>query len=311
MTLEPGYALRHPTEADLVAVHDLTRAVDLAEIGEADNALEELRVEWQELDLAADAWVIEAPAGEIAAYATLAHQDHTKLTGDVFTHPNHLGRGLGTAINRAIEDRAAEHIPLAPPDAPVALATYINGTSSVAPPLLTNEGYHIVRHFWRMATDLAAPPPAPEWPAGIVPRTFIPGQDDARTHAAIAEAFADMWNASPMPFAEWHANMIDRPDFDPTLWTLALDGDEVAGACLCYHFPERGWIRNLGIRRPWRRRGLAFALLRHTFGLFWARGEHHIGLGVDAASPTGATHLYERAGMRVTRTYLRWEKSLR
>lgn len=311
MSIPPGYILRHPTEADLVGVHDLTRAVDLAEIGEADDALDELRVEWQELDLADDAWVIEAPGGAMAAYATLGHQDHVKLTADVYTHPDHLGRGLGTAINRAIEARAAEHIPLAPPDAQVTLATYVNGTSSVAPPLLTHEGYRIARHFWRMVIDLDAPPPAPEWPAGIVPHTFVPGQDDARTHATIEEAFADMWNASPVPFAEWHTSMIDRPDFDPTLWTLALDGDEVAGACLCYHFPERGWVRNLGIRRTWRRRGLALALLYHTFGLFWARGERHIGLGVDASSPTGATLLYERAGMRVSRTYHRWEKALR
>ncbi|MFN8514834.1 MAG: hypothetical protein U0841_20075 [Chloroflexia bacterium] len=125
--------------------------------------------------------------------------------------------------------RAAELIPHAAPDAPVILATYINGTSTAAPPLLTHEGYQIVRHYWRMSINLDAPPPAPIWPAGITPHTFVPGQDDARTHATIEDAFADMWNASPVPFADWHAHMIDRPDFNPTLWTLALDGDEVAG----------------------------------------------------------------------------------
>ena len=128
----PAHTLRHPTLADLVPVHDLTRTVDLAEIGEADNALNELRIEWQDLDLTADAWVIAAPNGEIVAYATLAHDNPNKLTADVFTHPEHLGRGLGTTINRAIEARAAELIPHAAPDAPVILATYINGTSTAA-----------------------------------------------------------------------------------------------------------------------------------------------------------------------------------
>ena len=181
--MPPNYTLRHPTLADLVPVHDLTRTVDLAEIGEADNALNELRIEWQDLDLTADAWVIAAPNGEIVAYATLAHDNPNKLTADVFTHPEHLGRGLGTTINRAIEARAAELIPHAAPDAPVILATYINGTSTAAPPLLTHEGYQIVRHYWRMSINLDAPPPAPIWPAGITPHTFVPGRDDARTHA--------------------------------------------------------------------------------------------------------------------------------
>jgi hypothetical protein len=36
-----------------------------------------------------------------------------------------------------------------------------------------------------------------------------------------------------------------------------------------------------------------------------------IGLGVDADSLTGATRLYEKAGMRVERRYELWEKELR
>jgi GNAT superfamily N-acetyltransferase len=311
MPLPPGYTLRHPTEPDLVAVHDLMRAVDLAESGEADDDLDGLRHAWQDLDLDADAWVITAPGGAIVAYATLEHHGHTALDADVYTHPDHLGRGLGTAINRALEARAAAHIPLAPSGTPVVLTTYINGTSQVAPPLLTSEGYRLVRHFWRMIIDLDAPPPAPVWPARIIPHPFVAGDDDARAHAAFTEAFADMWGFTPATLAEWRDEMMARPDFDPALWTLALDGDDIAGICISFPTTDRGWIRSLGVRRPWRRRGLAFALLNHTFGLYWARGERQIGLGVDAASPTGATHLYERAGMHVTRTFQRWEKILR
>ena len=311
MSLPPEYTLRHPTEADIVLAHDLMQAVDLAEVGQADDMLEDLRSEWAEADLAADAWVIEAPDGTLAAYALLSHHDHTDLTADVYTHPAHLERGLGTAINRAIEARAVEHAALLPPGEAASLATYVNGTSTAAPALLANEGYAIARHFWRMTIDLDAPPPAPDWPDGIVAHTFVPGDDEARTHAAVTEAFADMWNHTPSSLAEWRGFMIERADFDPTLWTLALDGDEVAGVCLAYQFPDRSWVRSLGIHRPWRRRGLALALLRHTLSLFWARGERQIGLGVDAASPTGATHLYEHAGMRVTRTFARWEKRVR
>ena len=59
-----------------------------------------------------------------------------------------------------------------------------------------------------------------------------------------------------------------------------------------------GWIRALGVRPRWRRRGLGTALLLHAFGALYARGQRRIGLGVDAENTTGAVRLYERAGMR-------------
>jgi mycothiol synthase len=55
----------------------------------------------------------------------------------------------------------------------------------------------------------------------------------------------------------------------------------------------------LGTRRPWRRRGLAKALLYASFNEIRARGKPRAVLGVDAENPTGATRLYEGAGMRV------------
>ena len=75
--------------------------------------------------------------------------------------------------------------------------------------------------------------------------------------------------------------------------------------------PDMGWVDVLGVRRPWRRRGLALALLHHTFGEFYQRGKRKVGLGVDAQSLTGATRLYEKAGMHVQRQYATYEKELR
>ena len=119
-----------------------------------------------------------------------------------------------------------------------------------------------------------------------------------------------MWDFTPETLAAWHGAMVARPDFDPTLWTLALADNEVAGVCLAYRFPDRNWVRSLGIRRPWRRRGVALALLRHTFALFWARGERRNQPRRRCRQPHRATHLYEHAGMHVTRTFARWEKPL-
>jgi GNAT superfamily N-acetyltransferase len=65
------------------------------------------------------------------------------------------------------------------------------------------------------------------------------------------------------------------------------------------------------VRRPWRKHGLGLALLHHAFGEFYRRGTREIGLGVDAQSLTGATRLYERAGMHALLHYDSYEKELR
>ena len=100
--------------------------------------------------------------------------------------------------------------------------------------------------------------------------------------------------------------------YDPALWFVAYDGDEVAGYLIGKAEeggdPKLGWVEVLGVRRPWRRRGLALALLLHAFGEFERRGCERVGLGVDASNLTGAVRLYERAGMRPVRQHDAHEK---
>jgi ribosomal protein S18 acetylase RimI-like enzyme len=72
-----------------------------------------------------------------------------------------------------------------------------------------------------------------------------------------------------------------------------------------------GFVNTLGVRAPWRRRGLGLALLHAAFGRFWEQGEHRVALGVDAENPTEAKRLYERAGMRAVWRADVYEKVLR
>jgi GNAT superfamily N-acetyltransferase len=95
----------------------------------------------------------------------------------------------------------------------------------------------------------------------------------------------------------------------------AMDGEEVAGVLVAEtkgaDDPDCGTVADLGVRRPWRGRGLGLALLGRAFDEFRERGLTRARLNVDAASPTGATRLYERAGMTVELGWDRWEKELR
>ena len=176
-------------------------------------------------------------------------------------------------------------------------------------------GYERVRSNFEMVVELGDDPPrAPDWPRGVEVRTYRPGEDEQVTYETQEEAFRDVWDWRPTPLEQWRKFELEARGFDPALWFLAWDGAEIAGICLS--FPERvgdpglGWISILGVRRPWRRRGLGEALLRHAFRELHARGLRRVGLGVDAESPTGATRLYERVGMHVAVRSDSWDKQL-
>jgi ribosomal protein S18 acetylase RimI-like enzyme len=184
--------------------------------------------------------------------------------------------------------------------------------------LLIDRGFSAARHNLTMARDLLGDLPAPAWPANIAVDAMRPGQELA-VYRAANEAFRDHWGHTEAPeedgYPLWRHRMLGDPNHDPSLWFLAMDGDEIAGLALCKPFqigePDMGYVDTLGVRRPWRRQGLAEALLYHSFAELRRRGRTSVSLGVDASSLTGATRLYERAGMRAIRQFTRFERQLR
>jgi ribosomal protein S18 acetylase RimI-like enzyme len=168
---------------------------------------------------------------------------------------------------------------------------------------------------------MAEVPAAPSWPSGIAIRTFVPGEDEHAVYEASEEAFADTWDHVREDFGEYEA-YFQSETFDPSLTLLAVAGKEVAGVALGQRREERrlesdretavaiGWIESLSVRQPYRRRGVALALLRHAFGEFYRRGVLRVGLFVDAESETGAVELYLAAGMRPVREWIEYEKLL-
>jgi mycothiol synthase len=137
------------------------------------------------------------------------------------------------------------------------------------------------------------------------------GRDEQATYEADEEASIDKGYHRPLDFAAWSERMgLGR--VDPALWFLAWDGDDVAGVALNYVAPATGigWVDHLGVRRPWRQRGLGMAMLRHAFAAFHARGIREVRLSVDERSQTSATRLYERAGMKTLQHYHVYSKEL-
>lgn len=312
VTIPVGYALRRPTRDDIPAIIQLIHDFDMAVIGEVDSFTpDDILSDWRRGNPDTDAWIVESQIGDrIAAYATVIDQGFGRIGADAYVHPDHWGRGIGTLLVRLTEDRAHELMPNAPAGAQVTLANGISLKDEAARRLLESAGYTLVRSYSLMRLVMDAPPLALAWPAGTAVRTLVPDQDERAVFACMEESFADHWGHVPRQFDEW-ISRTEREDFDPTLWFLAFDGDRLAGACLCSIRPDGGWVNTLGVRRPWRRHGLGMALLLHAFGEFYRRGVRTVGLGVDAQSLTGATRLYERAGMAVIAQFGRYEKELR
>ncbi len=303
--------IRPPTPADVDAIVDLVNAASLAEGGTPDMTAAIIRGDWAEsnFDLANNAWLALGTDGAVLGYETLFFEHGGKVEVDGYVHPAHKYQGIGTQLLQRAEARARAQ--LAAEDLPAfTIHGAIEAENTAAQALFDSLGYITTRHFWRMELSMDAPPPAPEWPAGILVRAFRL-EDERAVHATVQEAFRDHWGSLPTPFDEWRQAAIGREDFDPALWFLAYDQDELAGVVLGYpRTAELGWVRNLSVRRPWRRRGLGLALLVQVFGAFYTRGLRTVGLGVDAQNPTGATRLYERAGMVVAERYAHKEKQI-
>jgi mycothiol synthase len=176
---------------------------------------------------------------------------------------------------------------------------------------MKRRGFKLVRHFFRMEIDLTKEPEAPNWPEGVTVRTFRPGEERA-VYNVNTETFADHWDFVPLAFEEWEEIFLHSSGFDPTLWFIAEDGDEIAGYSLCHaeRRPRTGHVNILGVRPPWRRCGLGRALLLHSFRELRARGRTKADLGVDAENTTGAVRLYEGVGMYVARRMDSYEKAL-
>ena len=176
---------------------------------------------------------------------------------------------------------------------------------------MTGRGFRLIRHFFRMEIDLDHRPDEAAWLNGIAVRAFRPGEERV-VYDAIMDAFADHWDFVPTEFDEWEQFMVRSPTFDPTLWFMAEEGDELAGFSLCRleRRPGVGHVGVLGVRPPWRRRGLGRALLLHSFHELRARGRAKADLGVDGENTTGAVGLYERAGMKLVRRTDAYEKVL-
>ena len=236
--------------------------------------------------LCAVGWCDPAPGSDVAV-------------GIGVVRPGWKGKGIGGELVDRSEATASKN-------GATRMHQFGIGPDEAGRALFLSRGYRDVRHFFTMAIELTERPEAPSF--GIEP---VAEEDVKDFYDALDESFQDHWEHHSTPFEEWWERHGANPNLDLSLWYLIRDGDEIAA--VARNEANRnggGYIGALGVRRPWRGKGYAKALLLHAFREFYDRGLRRVTLGVDAENPTGATHLYERVGMHVEEENVVYEKEL-
>jgi mycothiol synthase len=322
--LPDGFTARGATLEDLEAVHVLINRWSQSVIGRDElTDLDALRHDLQQPDfnMQEDIRLVFAPNGQLAGYLEVWTNAkppvHPWIWGRL--DPDFEGKGLGTWMMHWAEQHALQALQRVPADLRFAPRTATYREAHKAKKFFEALGYQHVRSFYNMLIEMDAPVPEPEFPEGITLRTYNKGLDAEAVFRAQVDSFRDHYGFIEQPFEDglkrWKHFWEEDESADPTLLFIAMDGEEVAGINLCrpqaFDDPEMGWVNVLGVRRPWRNRGLGLALLRHSFNEFYRRGKRKVGLGVDAQNLTGALRLYENAGMHVHQTFDQYEKELR
>lgn len=320
------FTLRPAATDDLQRVVQLINAAGIDQLGRPITSKQEVADDWRvaSFDLEASTRVAETPDGRLIGYIEVWDIDPIPAVNWVGARvdPAFEGLGVGTALMDWADRRLQRTLSRVPDDVRVVYRSAAVSTHAPTKALFQSRGMTFVRSFWHMMIEFDefdAPLPAPVWPEGIKLSSFAERDDLRAIVRADDEAFSDHWGYVPQPeeqlvqeFEEWIAS---DSSFDPSIWFLAMDGEEIAGICLCTRsraeYPDAAWVRALAVRKPWRRRGLALAMLHHAFNFFYREGKKGVGLGVDSANLTGATRLYEKAGMSVVKQHDAYEKQVR
>jgi mycothiol synthase len=322
----PGLVLRsYAGEADIPHVVRIQNAEWAADGTRGHMTADEYVAWWghanEKFDPARDVRLAELD-GQVVAFGQSDWVDTTDGLREYRTSgavdPEFRRRGIGSVV---LADRIAAARALdatyTDVDRPRLLGMWVDQRNVGGSALAERSGYGPARWFFDMERSIAGELPEIEpLPDGLELRPM--SADQAwELWTADHEAFRDHWGGhddSEANFRRWR----ESPEFDPTMFLIAWDGDQIAGGVLNAIYPaenealgiRRGWLDSVFTRRPWRRRGLARNLILRSFRLLRERGMTDAILGVDADNPSGALGLYESVGFGVTERSTAWRRPL-
>lgn len=325
ITLPEQYRMRPATMDDAEAVIGLIDAVNRVKGYPGSGGVDEIRADWQEPDfeLADSSLIIEDSNGNLLAYATLWDTSATPVRPwcSWTLHDDYYGTELESYLLNWLEQKAQRVIEKCPPDAKIVMQTNALEGYDRRIKAVENAGFVHSRNFHGMLIEMDEAPPRAILPENIEIRGMR-YPDEIEAMAAAAEAgFKDHWGFVEEPLEEaikfWKHYLETDKLFDPDLYFLAIDTktDAIAGIALCrieqIGKPDAAYVEEFAVLPDYRRQGLGLAMLHYAFGEFYKRGREKVALHVDSDSLTGATRLYEKAGMKSIETWMNFQKIIR
>lgn len=240
------------------------------------------------------AWSEQAESGDHVYYTMTA------------VHPDWQGKPLEKSMQEWALQRAREISSGHPAETNKFFEDWVAETETAKIAMLEGFGFKEVRFWFEMFRDLSKPIGSTQLPEGLEVRAIKP-EHYRPIWKAMDEAFRDHWghvDGTEEDFQRWLKKVGKLDGYRPELWMVAFDGDEVAGMVLNGIFEEeneilgvkRGWTDPICVRRPWRKRGLATALINKSLMMFKDLGMTEGALGVDTINPSGALKLYQKCG---------------
>lgn len=302
--------IRPAAPSDLHSVLQIRQAQEQSENAERYTTAEQLAAEWEAQGSRLDeqVWVAVAPEGSLIACAELRREDNV-FNPCLWAQPERRDLALAAAL-LARAERQAEALGRADGARSVRLFAQATSACPEIQQALAQAAYTVTSSYEQMELALSEASARSASVPGIEIRPFDSERDDMEAvYRADEEAFQDERGHTPRTFEQWRQRLnLSGEAFDPALWLIAWDGDEIAGAALGERIKSVGWIHHLFVRQPWRRRGLGAALTRSALGAFYQRGLGAARLNVDGQSLTNAQQLYRRVGFQVIRAYSNYEK---
>jgi mycothiol synthase len=269
-----------------------------------------------------DGRLIWSPDGDVVAYGTVESRPsdiRRRVSLDGAVRPEWRRRGIGRALAQWQIDRGLEVAAAADRSLPGWLEFAADERDEGRAALFTKLGFAPHRYYLEMRRSLRAPIPEPVVPDDLELVPFAPGMEES-TRQAHNEAFRDHWGSSPIDDETWLTWVTGHRDFRADLSFVVTDRatGEVAGYAINAAHPNdwpalgftEAWTHQLGVRRPWRGRGVARALLAASMRAFERDGLEFAALDVDAENPTGALALYQAMGYERDRSRVAWARQL-
>ena len=319
--LRKDFHLRAATMEDAQIVSDLFNLCSREVIGKDEFEPGELTAGWGSgsLNIETDT-VMVFDNDVLVAYADFwgILPPYVRINTWVRVHPAYKNRGIGWVLNLWLEERGRVMTQKAEKDLQIFTMSYTNVKDQATINLLTDLGYQPVRYSWLMEGELPSDKPEIMLSDGINLVPISPAEYK-RIYYLKEEVFEDHWGhigtTDEEGIKEFETEYLQDPNYDSELWFAAEVNNEWVGMIFGNKSTpfgaDYGWVSILGVKREWRNKGIAKALMLHFFEKIKEKGSKKVGLSVDSDNLTNATKLYETVGMKVIEQYVRMEKILR